>query len=90
MNLWPPEGFAAGVFGTSASPSRRLQEQDTTSECAFSETEGSDIGMLVFIGNLVLVVGILLGVFFLHIAVVSAIEACWLVKVRPVYTSRLA
>lgn len=36
----------------------------------------------MFVGNLVLVVGILLGMFLLHIVVVSGVEAFWLTKVR--------
>ena len=50
-------------------------------ECAF-EIGAGDIGALVFVGNLILVVGILLGVFLLHVAVVSGVEAYWLTKVR--------
>lgn len=50
-------------------------------DCVFGAGAG-DIGSLVFVGNLILVVGILLGVFLLHVAVVSGVEAYWLTKVR--------
>lgn len=46
--------------------------------CTF---EGNEAGSLLFVGNLALVAGILLFIFFLHIAVVSGVEAKWLAKV---------
>lgn len=48
--------------------------------CVFSAGVG-EIGASVFVGNTVLVVGILLGTFLLHVAVVSGVEAYWLAKV---------
>lgn len=40
-----------------------------------------EIGASVFVGNTVLVGGILLGTFLLHVAIVSGVEAYWLGKV---------
>lgn len=34
-----------------------------------------------FVGNLVLVVGIIFGIFVVHITVISAVEALWISKV---------
>eukprot|EP00903_Cladosiphon_okamuranus_P021834 g20077.t1 len=56
--------------------------EDITSEACVFETGASDIGALVFVGNLILVVGTLLGVFLMHVAVVSGVEALWLTKKR--------
>lgn len=42
----------------------------------------SKIRSSVFLGNLLLIVGILVGIFVVHIAVISAVEALWLSKVR--------
>lgn len=81
INLWPPESYAGGFVTTSKAKTRRLEEGSSTAFCTFSEADDGNIGMLVFIGNLVLVVGALLGVFILHIASVSAVEAYWLAKV---------
>ena len=53
-------------------------------ECAY-DAEASELGPSVFVGNLVLVVGILLGVFLLHILVVSGVEALWLTKVKGTF-----
>lgn len=66
INLWWPAEVAKDI---------------ASDECAF-EIGAGDIGALVFVGNLILVVGILLGVFLLHVAVVSGVEAYWLAKVR--------
>lgn len=49
--------------------------------CTFGDGVGS-IGALVFVGNLFLFVGILLGIFLLHMAVVAGVEANWLSEVR--------
>lgn len=59
---------------------RSLQEED--SSCVFEETSLSDIGALVFLGNLGLFAAILLGIFVVHIVVASGAEAYWLSKVR--------
>ncbi len=65
MNLWWPAGFA---------------KDGGSAECEFS-AGASDIGASVFVGNSVLVGGILLGVFLLQVAIVSGAEAYWLAKV---------
>lgn len=65
VNLWWPAEFAEDI---------------ASKECAFAGGAG-DIGALVFVGNLVLVVGILLLIFLLHVAVISGVEAFWLLKV---------
>lgn len=56
--------------------------EDVASDGCTFETGASDIGALVFVGNLALVLGILLAIFFLHVAVVSGAEALWLTKVN--------
>lgn len=66
VNLWWPAQVAEDI---------------TSEECVF-ETGASEIGALVFVGNLVLVVGVLLGVFLLHVAAISGVEALWLTKVK--------
>lgn len=43
---------------------------------------GANIGGPVFVGNIVLVVGILLSLFLLHVVVISGVEAYWLTKAR--------
>lgn len=53
---------------------------DLEDTCNFSVSEGN-LSALIFVGNLALVVGILLGVLLLHVAVVSGVEAYWLWKV---------
>lgn len=58
----------------------KIGEDIGSEECVF-DAGASEIGALVFVGNLVLVVGILLGVLVLHIVIVSGVEALWLTKV---------
>ena len=58
-----------------------IGEDIASEECVF-DAGASELGALVFVGNLILVVGILLGVFLLHIVLVSGVEAYWLTKVR--------
>lgn len=53
---------------------------DLDSSCHL-DTE-AEMGGAVFAGNLLLVMAILLGIFLLHVVVVSAIEAYWLSKVN--------
>lgn len=65
MNLWWPAGFA---------------EDGASAECVFS-AGASDIGASVFVGNAMLVGGILVGLFLFHVAIVSGAEAYWLAKV---------
>lgn len=65
INLWWPAGIG----------------EDIASDGCIFETGASEIGALVFVGNLALVLGILLAIFFLHVAVVSGAEALWLTKV---------
>lgn len=54
--------------------------EEIESSCTL-ESE-NDMGSVVFVGNLVLVLAILLGIFLVHVMVVSAVEAYWLSKVR--------
>ena len=44
-------------------------------------SEASDLGPLVFLGNLLLVGSMLAGVFALHVVIISAVEAFWLTRV---------
>lgn len=68
---------------------RRLQEETelggnggSASECSWDGEDMNGLGALDFIGNLGLVFGALLLIFLLHVALVSAVEAFWLAKVR--------
>lgn len=68
---------------------RRLQEEPeegggggSALECSWDGADMNGLGALVFIGNLCLVFGALLLIFLLHVALVSAVEAFWLAKVR--------
>lgn len=54
---------------------------DAGGGCDF-EAEGAALGARVFLGNLSLVVGILSGIFLVHVFVVSGFEAYWLSEVR--------
>lgn len=51
--------------------------------CVLSAGQG-DLGASVFVGNLALVVVALVGIFLLHVAVISGVEALWLAKVSLV------
>lgn len=51
-----------------------------------SGDDDSSVNGQVFIGNTVLVVGILFAIFFFHVAVISAVEAYWLAQVRSIET----
>lgn len=81
MNLWPP-GDAVGNF-TPVTRARRLDGTDSLPRCELADAGSSDIGALVFIGNLVLFAIILLAIFVLHIVLASGVEACWVTKVTP-------
>lgn len=53
--------------------------------CDFSDSDASDdssVGGSVFVGNTVLVLGLLLVVLFVHVVIISAVEAYWLAQVR--------
>lgn len=43
--------------------------------------DSGDISPMVSIGNLTLVLGLLLGIFLLHVLLISGFEALWLLKV---------
>lgn len=73
VNLWWQAGFAEGF---------------ESAGCVFSSGV-SDIGVLVFVGNLTLIVVILLGILLLHVAVVSGVETYWLAKVRLLMTTSI-
>lgn len=47
-------------------------------ECALGQA-ADDVAL--FLGNLLLIAGLLLGIFLVHVAVISAVEASWLAKV---------
>lgn len=55
--------------------------EDFTSGPCEAETQDHHIGSLVLLGNLVLIGSILLGLFFLHVALASGVEAYWLTEV---------
>ncbi|CAM9165411.1 unnamed protein product, partial [Laminaria digitata] len=53
--------------------------------CDFSDSDASDdssVGGSVFVGNTVLVLGLLLVVLFVHVVIISAVEAYWLAQNR--------
>ncbi|CAM9702642.1 unnamed protein product, partial [Laminaria digitata] len=79
-NLWPPPGVAESLAPFRST--RRLQEEDNSSRCELAAAGSSDIGAIVFIGNLVLFAGILLTIFLLHVLLASGVEAYWLTKER--------
>lgn len=68
VNLWWPAEFL---------------DDRVSGECTFFAT-ASDLGAPVFVGNVALVVGVLLGIFLLHIAVISGVEAHWLTRVSHI------
>lgn len=49
--------------------------------CSF-EGDPREIDALMFVGNVILVVGILVCIFAVHLVVVSGVEAYWLAKVK--------
>ena len=54
-------------------------EDVTSASCTVGSA--ADLGAVVFVGSLVLDVGILLGILFLHILLVSLVEAYWMSEV---------
>eukprot|EP00903_Cladosiphon_okamuranus_P006435 g6296.t1 len=73
--------FVVGLRWINLWWSTKIGEDIGSEECVF-EAGASEIGASVFVGNLVLVLGILVGVFVLHILIVSGVEAHWLTKNR--------
>lgn len=51
-------------------------------DIADESTDDGSVGGSVFVGNTLLVIGLLFVIFALHIIVVSAVEAYWLTEVR--------
>lgn len=78
-NLWLPSSVVEEL--TPFKTTRRLQETDGSSRCELAEAGSSEIGAVVFIGNLLLFAGILLAIFLLHVFLASGVEAYWLEKV---------
>lgn len=66
---------------TPVTRSPRLEDTDDWSVCELAPAGSSEIGALVFIGNLVLFVVILLVLVLLHILMASSLEAFWVTKV---------
>lgn len=50
------------------------------------EDDPSDLNVLVFLGNVIVVAVILLTILLVHITVISGVEAYWLVKASAVLT----
>ncbi|CAM9575765.1 unnamed protein product [Ectocarpus sp. 8 AP-2014] len=78
VNLWPPDS----VGRTFSSGGERLFQQDGSRACGIEPTSASDIGALVFLGNIGLFTSLLLGIVVVHIVLASAVEAYWLSKER--------
>ncbi|CAM9800080.1 unnamed protein product [Ectocarpus fasciculatus] len=78
VNLWPP-GRVGRAFSSSG---ERLLQQDGLRACGIEPASVSDIGALVFLGNIGLFTSLLLGIVVLHIVLASAVEAYWLSKQR--------
>lgn len=87
VNLWPPQSFAESFTPTGASGEESSaggdQQEDGTERDA-SAGLSSDISSAVFMGNLVLFAAILTGIYVVHIALASGVEAYWIAKVRLV------
>lgn len=84
VNLWPPEDFVTDF--TQLSTTRRLQEAaDGAAQCMFAEARSGDIGAIVCAGNIMLLSGILLFIFLVHVTVASGVQAYWLTKVTPAF-----
>ena len=79
-NLWPSPNVVRKF--TPLKTPRRLQEEDSSDRCQLTAAGSSDIGAVVFIGNLVLFISILLIIFILHVLLASGVEAYWLTKVK--------
>ncbi|CAN0101373.1 unnamed protein product, partial [Scytosiphon promiscuus] len=76
-----PKGASRHV-GALASSSVSLQEAEEYEGHDMSASNPDNGGATVFMGNFVLFVGLLLGIFLTHVVVASAIEAYWLAKKR--------
>ena len=92
VNLWPPQSFAEGFTPTGASGDEgsssggelEADQQDDVADRDVSAGLTSDISSTVFMGNFVLFVTILTGIFVVHIALAAGVEAYWITKVRLV------
>eukprot|EP00903_Cladosiphon_okamuranus_P017681 g16281.t1 len=90
VNLWPPASFAESVTpGSERRTARSLLSDELDSEGGDSgidddveSSSSDDNSSAMFMGNFTLFVGLLAGIFLVHVAVASAIEAYWLAKKR--------
>eukprot|EP00903_Cladosiphon_okamuranus_P009469 g9024.t1 len=89
VNLWPPQSFAesytpTGAYGEESSTGGELEpgQQDDDAEGDVSAGVLSGISSTVFMGNLVLFVAILAGIFVVHIALAAGVEAYWIARKR--------
>ncbi|CAM9904578.1 unnamed protein product, partial [Ascophyllum nodosum] len=74
FNLWWPASFPGDDTAGEDTSRRKLTSSST---CDWEET-----GSFVSVGNLTLLVGILFCIFFLHLLVISGLEAYWLLEKR--------
>ncbi|CAB1096724.1 unnamed protein product [Ectocarpus sp. CCAP 1310/34] len=83
VNLWPSESFSEGIASRiiSDEPDQPSDEDDTTPS-AISQTVTSNVGSLLFMGNLALFSGLLVIIFTSHVLVASVVEAYWVAKQR--------
>jgi len=93
-NMWPPESFADSLTPTTAGASGEALDEESYSGGELNLDDDaesdvfprltSDLSSAVFMGNFLLFVALLLGIYLIHVALVSAVEAYWLTKVRMI------
>ena len=81
VNLWPPESFAESFTPTAASEEPEVGQQDDDPESDVSPGPANEISSFVFMGNFLLFLALLAGIFIVHVAVASGVEAYWIAKV---------
>lgn len=74
VNLWPPENVAETFIPIDI-------ESDDGGTKGASPGATSGISSAVFMGNFVLFASLLTGIFLVHVALASGVEAYWLTKV---------
>ncbi|CAM9590962.1 unnamed protein product, partial [Ectocarpus sp. 13 AM-2016] len=83
VNLWPSDSFSEGIASRVFSEELdQTSDEDGATPRAISQTITSDVGSLLFMGNLALFSGLLVIIFTLHIFVASGVEAYWVAKQR--------
>jgi len=89
VNLWPPADFAKSFTPASTSDESDAGQQDDDTERDDAPSLTSEISSFVFMGNFLLFLALLVGIFLLHVAVASGVEAYWITKVWKVLDGAL-